>query len=80
YRVIDPYLYNFSLTNADSSLEEALDIALSYVVGHAKMDQVLTNGCEEVRQNTGHELNKVMEPYNLGLVVTDVNFKDSRPR
>jgi len=79
YRVIDPYLYKFSVTNADSSLEEALDSALRYVVGHAKMDQVLTNGREEVRQNTWDELNKVIEPYNLGLIVTDVNFKDSRP-
>lgn len=79
YRVIDPYLYLFSVTNADSSLEEALDSALRYVVGHAKMDQVLTNGREVVRQSTWDELNKIIEPYNLGLIVTDVNFKDSRP-
>ena len=79
YRVIDPYLYEFSVTNADSSLEEALDSALRYVVGHAKMDQVLTNGREVVRQNTWDELNKIIEPYHLGLIVTDVNFKDSRP-
>ncbi|GAA58270.1 membrane protease subunit HflK [Pseudoalteromonas sp. BSi20652] len=79
YRVIDPYLYQFSVTNADSSLEEALDSALRYVVGHSKMDQVLTNGREVVRQNTWDELNKIIEPYNLGLIVTDVNFKDSRP-
>ncbi|ASM51341.1 membrane protease subunit HflK [Pseudoalteromonas espejiana DSM 9414] len=79
YRVIDPYLYKFSVTNADNSLEEALDSALRYVVGHAKMDQVLTNGREVVRQSTWDELNKIIEPYNLGLIVTDVNFKDSRP-
>jgi modulator of FtsH protease HflK len=79
YRVIDPYLYKFSVTNADSSLEEALESALRYVVGHAKMDQVLTNGREVVRQDTWDELNKIIEPYNLGLIVTDVNFKDSRP-
>jgi membrane protease subunit HflK len=79
YRVIDPYLYKFSVANADSSLEEALDSALRYVVGHAKMDQVLTNGREVVRQNTWDELNKIIEPYKLGLIVTDVNFKDSRP-
>ncbi|KPH65223.1 membrane protease HflK [Pseudoalteromonas porphyrae] len=79
YRVIDPYLYKFSVTNADSSLEEALESALRYVVGHSKMDQVLTNGREIVRQRTWDELNKIVEPYNLGLIVTDVNFKDSRP-
>ncbi len=79
YRVVDPHLYKFSVTDADHSLQQALDSALRYVVGHVKMDQVLTTGRELVRQKTWDELNKIIEPYNLGLIVTDVNFKDSRP-
>ncbi|TLX52094.1 FtsH protease activity modulator HflK [Pseudoalteromonas ruthenica] len=79
YRVVDPYLYKYSVTDADHSLQQALDSALRYVVGHSKMDQVLTTGREIVRQNTWDELNDIIEPYNLGLIVTDVNFKDSRP-
>ncbi len=79
YRVVDPYLYKYSVTDADHSLQQALDSALRYVVGHAKMDQVLTTGREDVRQRTREELNQIIEPYNLGLIVTDVNFKDSRP-
>ncbi|MEJ6476544.1 FtsH protease activity modulator HflK [Pseudoalteromonas piscicida] len=79
YRVIDPTLYRFSVTDADHSLQQALDSALRYVVGHSRMDQVLTTGREVVRQRTWDELNSIIEPYNLGLIVTDVNFKDSRP-
>ncbi|CCQ11475.1 HflK protein [Pseudoalteromonas luteoviolacea B = ATCC 29581] len=79
YRVIDPTLYRFSVTDADHSLQQALDSALRYVVGHSRMDEVLTTGREIVRQRTWDELNKIIEPYNLGLIVTDVNFKDSRP-
>ncbi len=79
YRVVDPTLYRFSVTDADHSLQQALDSALRYVVGHSRMDQVLTTGREVVRQRTWDELNKIIEPYNLGLIVTDVNFKDSRP-
>lgn len=79
YRVVDPYLYKFSVTDAPHSLQQALDSALRYVVGHSKMDQVLTTGREKVRQRTWDELNDIIKPYNLGLVVTDVNFKDSRP-
>jgi membrane protease subunit HflK len=67
------------VTDADHSLQQALDSALRYVVGHSRMDQVLTTGREVVRQRTWDELNKIIEPYNLGLIVTDVNFKDSRP-
>ncbi|MBQ4813720.1 FtsH protease activity modulator HflK [Pseudoalteromonas luteoviolacea] len=79
YRVVDPTLYRFSVTDADHSLQQALDSALRYVVGHSRMDQVLTTGREQVRQRTWDELNKIIEPYSLGLIVTDVNFKDSRP-
>ncbi|MFC0117929.1 FtsH protease activity modulator HflK [Pseudoalteromonas xiamenensis] len=79
YRVVDPTLYRFSVTDADHSLQQALDSALRYVVGHSRMDEVLTTGREIVRQRTWDELNKVIEPYKLGIIVTDVNFKDSRP-
>ncbi|RJE76242.1 FtsH protease activity modulator HflK [Pseudoalteromonas citrea] len=79
YRVMDPTLYKFSVTDADHSLQQSLDSALRYVVGHSRMDQVLTTGRELVRQRTWDELNKIIEPYNLGILVTDVNFKDSRP-
>lgn len=79
YRVTDPYLYRFSVTDADHSLQQALDSALRYVVGHARMDDVLTKGREQVRQDTWQELEKIITPYNLGIVLTDVNFKDARP-
>ena len=79
YRVIDPRDYVFSVTNADNSLSDALDSALRYVVGHAKMDDVLTSGREDVRQKVREELDGIIESYNLGLLVVDVNFKDARP-
>jgi len=79
YRVIEARDYLFSVTNADNSLSDALDSALRYVVGHAKMDDVLTSGREEVRQKVWEELNNIIESYNLGLMVVDVNFRDARP-
>jgi modulator of FtsH protease HflK len=79
YRVIDARDYIFSVTNADNSLSDALDSALRYVVGHQKMDDVLTSGREEVRQRVWEELNNIIESYNLGLMVVDVNFRDARP-
>ncbi|REL31513.1 FtsH protease activity modulator HflK [Thalassotalea euphylliae] len=79
YRVINPRDYVFSVTNADNSLSDALDSALRYVVGHAKMDDVLTSGREVVRQKVREELDGIIESYNLGLLVVDVNFKDARP-
>ena len=79
YRVVDARDYIFSVTNADDSLSDALDSALRYVVGHENMDAVLTSGRESVRQKVWAELDNIIETYNLGLLVVDVNFKDARP-
>jgi len=79
YRVVDPRNYIFSVTNADDSLSQSLDSALRYVVGHSKMDDILTSGREAVRQSVWQELDKIIKPYNLGLIIVDVNFKDARP-
>lgn len=79
YRVIDPYQYTFAVTNPDKSLQQALDAALRYVVGHSKMDDVLTSGREVTRQWVRDELESIIEPYGMGITISDVNFKDARP-
>jgi len=79
YRVVNARDYVFSVTNADDSLSQSLDSALRYVVGHAKMDAILTSGREKIRQSVWQELEKIIEPYHLGLIIVDVNFKDARP-
>ena len=79
YRVSDARKYLFSVTNADDSLSQATDSALRYVVGHTTMDEVLTRGREKVRQDTWQELEQTIEPYDMGIVVVDVNFLPARP-
>ena len=79
YRVVEARNYIFSVTDADDSLNQSLDSALRYVIGHAKMDDILTSGRESIRQSVWQELEKIIEPYSLGLIIVDVNFKDARP-
>jgi len=79
YRVVDPEQYLFSVTNADESLSQATDSALRYVVGHTKMDDVLTTGREKVRQETWQVIDSIIEPYHMGLQIVDVNFLPARP-
>ena len=79
YKVVDPQAYLFSTPNPDNSLKQATDSALRLVIGHSKMDSILTSGREMVRQNTWQELEKVIKPYNLGISIVDLNFKDARP-
>lgn len=79
YRVVDPEAFLFSAVNPTNSLSQATDSALRYVVGHTSMDDLLTTGRELVRQQTEVEINKIIEPYKLGLEIVDVNFLPARP-
>lgn len=79
YRVSEPEKYLFSVTNADDSLRQATDSALRYVIGHTKMDDILTVGREKVRQETWKLIDKIIKPYNMGITVVDVNFLPARP-
>ena len=79
YRIIDPRAYRFSVTNPDDSLSQATDSALRYVVGHSIMDDVLTSGREIVRQETRENMLEIIESYDMGIEIVDVNFRDARP-
>ena len=79
YRVVEPRDYLFNVTNADDSLHQALDSALRFVVGHSTMDDVLTTGRDGVRQATRELLESIIEPYDLGLSIVDLNFLPARP-
>lgn len=79
YRVVEPYKYSFAVTNPEQSLSQAFDSAIRYVVGHSTMDDVLTSGREVVRQRVREELEAIMEPYDIGISIVDMNLKDARP-
>ncbi|MBT0586937.1 FtsH protease activity modulator HflK [Alteromonas oceanisediminis] len=79
YRVVDPYRWTFAVIEPEMSLSQALDSAIRYVVGHSRMDDVLTDGRELTRQRVWEELQGILEPYNMGVQIIDMNFKDARP-
>ncbi len=79
YRILEPYKYSFSVTSPEESLSQAFDSAIRYVVGHSKMDDVLTSGREVARQSVRDELTGIIESYDMGIAILDMNFKDARP-
>lgn len=79
YRVSDPYKYLYRVTDADDSLRQATDSALRAVIGDSLMDSILTSGRQAIRQETEKTLNQIIDKYDMGLAVVDVNFQSSRP-
>ncbi|MGS0730586.1 FtsH protease activity modulator HflK, partial [Shewanella sp. 0m-11] len=79
YRVNNAENYLYNVVDADSSLREATDSALRYVIGHNTMDDILTTGRDKIRRDTWDEIERIIKPYKLGIVVVDVNFLPARP-
>lgn len=79
YRVEDPAKYLFNVKDPDDSLKQATDSALRYVIGHMTMDEILTTGRAVVRERTWNTLREIIKNYDMGLLVTDVNFQSARP-
>ncbi len=79
YRVADPFKYLYRVTNADDSLRQATDSALRAVIGDSLMDSILTSGRQQIRQSTQETLNQVIDSYDMGLIIVDVNFQSARP-
>ena len=78
YRISDPKAYLYNMVDPDLSLAQATDSALRYVIGHTKMDDVLTNGREKVRQSTRELLESIISQYDMGITIVDVNFLPAR--
>lgn len=79
YRVTNPRAYLYNVEAPDSSLSQITDSALRYVVGHNTMDNILTVGREQIRQQTWEIIDRLVERYDLGMEVIDVNFLPARP-
>ncbi len=79
YRIASPEKYLYSVTNADDSLRQATDSALRAVIGDAIMDEILTTGRQQIRQRTQQEINRIIDRYDMGILVVDVNFDTARP-
>ncbi|MGX5915323.1 FtsH protease activity modulator HflK [Aliidiomarina sp. Khilg15.8] len=79
YRVVNPRAYLYNVATPDNSLSQITDSALRYVVGHNTMDNILTVGREQIRQQTWEIIDRLVERYNLGMEVIDVNFLPARP-
>jgi membrane protease subunit HflK len=79
YRVVNPQEWLFSVQTPQMSLSQAFDSAIRYVVGHSRMDDVLTDGKEAARQRVLEELEGIIAPYKLGVSIVEVNFTNARP-
>ena len=79
YKVKSPADYLFHDRDPEITIRDATESSIREVVGKSKMDFVLKEGRSEVAARTKDLLQKILDRYNNGLLVTSVNLQDAQP-
>ena len=79
YQVEDARKYLFNVREPDAVLKQAAESAIREVIGTSKMDFVLKEGRAEVVSRTKSLMQDILDTYESGLRVSDVNLQDAQP-
>lgn len=79
YQVKDAKNYVFNLLNPTATLKQVTESAERGAIGRSNMDFVLTEGRSEIVAEIQEEIQKVMDSYESGILVTSVNLQDAQP-
>jgi membrane protease subunit HflK len=77
YRIDNPKDYLFNVVSPEDTITQAAESALREVVGNAIMDDIITTGREVIKIDTLAIIEKTMEPYKAGLIVTEVTLEEA---
>jgi modulator of FtsH protease HflK len=79
YRVADPSKFLFRLRDPDGTLRGATEVALRSVVGSMTINEVMIEKRTEVQNATHAFVQRLMDDYQSGLVVTEVRLQTADP-
>ena len=75
YRIKDPAEYLFRVKDAENVLTTSVEVALRSTVGRMYIDEVITERRAEVQADTKVFLERLVDSYKTGLLVTDVRLQ-----
>lgn len=79
YRAADAKSYVLNVRDPQSSIAHAAESALRHVVGSAKLEQVLTNGRDQVQALVKERLQNYLNNYNIGVQLDQLKITDALP-
>jgi modulator of FtsH protease HflK len=75
YRVREPVKYLFRLRDPDVAVRASTEVALRGVTGRMLIDDILTSRRSEAQQQTAEELQRLLDLYESGILVTNVQLQ-----
>jgi membrane protease subunit HflK len=79
YRVSDVSDYLFNVRDQVGTLKDAAEVALRHVIGYTNIDDALTVGKARIQNEAMKFLQRLIDRYRSGLLVTAVKLQDVRP-
>jgi modulator of FtsH protease HflK len=77
YRFADPVKKLFSVFDPEATLNEVSESAIREIVGRSTLDEVLVgNTRSEITRRTKELIQRTLDNYDAGIIVTTVNLKD----
>ncbi len=77
YKISNLQDFVLNVDQPEISLEHATDSAVRHVVGSTEMDQVLTEGRELMASEVKERLQRFLDTYRTGILVTQVNLQSA---
>lgn len=79
YRITNPEDFLFQVRNAEPTLRHATESVMREVVGDRTVDEVITIGRQDIEQECLAKLRELVELYNLGITVDQVQLQNVNP-
>ena len=79
YLIQDPVKFVMVVRDPELSLDHAAESAIRHVVGGTTMDRVLTQGRADVAAEVRERLQRYMDTYDSGLMISQVTVRNAQP-
>ena len=79
YKISNPERYLFASSDAELILKNLIQSQIRNVVGSTSVDDILTDGKEQVQMQVKDLVSEILAEYDIGLTLVDVRIQDSEP-
>jgi membrane protease subunit HflK len=79
YKISDPVQYLYSSNSPELILRNLIQSQVRNVVGSTSVDDILTDGKENVQMQVKDLVTEILAEYDIGLTLVDVRIQDSEP-
>ena len=79
YKISDPEKYLFASDNPELILRNLIQSQIRNVVGSTSVDDVLTDGKEDIQRQVKELVTGILAEYDIGLTLVDVRIQDAEP-